>query len=76
MSALSSNGISAVNQEAPVVVKIIWGAFIGIVSFVMISSIGLDGVKVISVLGGFPVLFFMLFVAFSAISMILNRKSL
>ena len=76
MSALSSNGISATNQEAPVTVKIVWGAFIGIVSFVMISSIGLDGVKVISVLGGFPVLFFMLFVAYSAIRMVLNSKSL
>lgn len=76
MSALSSNGISPTNQEAPVLVKIIWGAFIGMIAYIMISSIGLDGVKMISVLGGFPVLFFMLIVAASAIRLIFRKNYL
>jgi choline-glycine betaine transporter len=36
--------------------KIIWGVLIGATSYIMISAAGVDGIKMLSNLGGLPAL--------------------
>ena len=57
MSALSTHGISPDTPEAPLGVKIVWGVAVGLVAVVLVGGNGLDGIRMISVLGGFPALF-------------------
>jgi choline-glycine betaine transporter len=54
MSALSVRGISPQSAEAPIGVKLLWGAVIGLVSWILVAYAGLDGIRLISTLGGFP----------------------
>ena len=54
MSALCTRGIHPASAEAPLVVKVIWAGIIGLTSWVLVSFAGLDGIRLISTLGGFP----------------------
>ncbi|CAH0999251.1 Glycine betaine transporter BetL [Neolewinella maritima] len=54
MSALCVRGIGPDSAEAPVGVKLLWGVVIGTTSWVLVSFAGLDGIRLISTLGGFP----------------------
>lgn len=63
MSALSVNGVQADSPEAPLVIKIIWGTAIGIIAWAMISTAGIDGIKLISILGGLPAMLLIIVVA-------------
>ena len=57
MSALSTHGISPDAPEAPLAVQIIWGVTVGLVAIVLVAASGIDGIRMMSVLGGFPALF-------------------
>src|SRR3546814_12914527 len=57
MSALSTRGISPEAPEAPLLVQIIWGVTVGLVAIILVASAGIDGIRMMSVLGGFPALF-------------------
>ncbi|MGO2319947.1 MAG: BCCT family transporter [Vibrio toranzoniae] len=35
-------------------IKILWGLLIGLVAWIMVSTVGIDGVKQLSNLGGLP----------------------
>lgn len=63
MGAISTEGVSADSPDAPSVIKLAWGAVIGMVSWVMISFAGIDGIKMLSNLGGLPALFLVLIIA-------------
>ncbi|MFT5917202.1 MAG: choline-glycine betaine transporter [Flammeovirgaceae bacterium] len=76
MSAMSVKGISQDNQEAPWVLKAIWGILIGTISWIMISFAGIDGIKMISNLGGFPALFLLILVGVGLIKLMLNWRDL
>lgn len=54
-------------EEAPAVLKIIWGVLIGIISLVMITFAGVEGFKMISNLAGFPVMFLLIAVMISTV---------
>ena len=54
MSALCMRDIGPDSAEAPVAIKLLWGVVIGITSWVLVSFAGLDGIRLISTLGGFP----------------------
>lgn len=56
MASICTTGISDGSQEAPLAIKITWGVIIGAVSLIFITSLGLDGIKMLSYLGGFPAL--------------------
>lgn len=60
MSALCVRGITPENAEAPLFVKLLWGIIIGTMSWVMISFAGIDGIRLLSTLGGFPAMFLMI----------------
>ena len=64
LSSISSKNITQENAEGSNIVKILWGLIIGLVAFIMISYSGIDGIKMLSTLGGFPILFIMIIVAF------------
>jgi glycine betaine transporter len=57
MSSISTTGITEGKQEAPTYIKIIWGATIGAVSLIFITSLGIDGIRMLSYLGGYPAMF-------------------
>lgn len=57
MASICMKGIDDGSKEAPLMIKIIWGVIVGVVSLVFISTLGIDGIKMMSYLGGFPALF-------------------
>lgn len=75
MSGISTKGISPDTPEAPFLIKMIWGIIIGTISFVMVTTAGTDGIKMISVLGGFPALFLIILVAAGAVKMMWESYS-
>ena len=40
--------------------KVIWGVIVGVVSWVMVSFVGIDGIKMLSNLGGLPAMLIVL----------------
>lgn len=69
MSGLSSTGISPESPEPSLWIKIIWGITIGAVALIMVTNSGVDGVKMVSNLGGFPALFFMILAAWALVKL-------
>ncbi len=57
MASICTTGIRDGSEEAPLAIKITWGVIIGAVSLIFITALGLDGIKMLSYLGGFPALF-------------------
>ncbi|MBA4752288.1 MAG: BCCT family transporter [Sphingopyxis sp.] len=57
MSALSTRGITPDAPEAPLWVQAVWGVTVGLVAIVLVAGGGIDGIRMMSVLGGFPALF-------------------
>ncbi len=70
MSGMSTQDISPDNPEAPLLIKAIWGILIGAVAYLMVTTAGIEGIKMISVLGGFPSLFLLIAVAVGAVKLI------
>lgn len=71
MASICTSGISNGGEEAPLSIKIIWGVVVGVVALVFISTLGIDGIKMMSYLGGFPAL---LLSFFSLASLVLIMK--
>lgn len=75
MSGISSKSIDE-NDEPYLWMKVVWGILIGTIAWVMISfsgdgqTSGLDGIKMLSNLGGLPALFLMLVIALGVVKMI------
>jgi choline-glycine betaine transporter len=72
MSAMSSLGVNPDNPEAPIWIKIVWGSIIGVIAAVMISSAGIDGIRLLCVLGGFPAVFIILAVGIGLLRLVLK----
>lgn len=60
MAALCTTGITADSSEAPLLPKILWGVTVGTVAWVMTSYAGIDGIKMLSNIGGLPALFLLI----------------
>lgn len=73
MSGISTVGISPENAEAPFFIKMLWGITIGLVAWIMISFAGIDGIKTISAIGGFPVLILMILILISWIKILFKK---
>ena len=74
MSGLSSTGISPESPEPPKSIKILWGIVIGSVSIIMLTFAGIDGIKMLSQIGGFPAMILEFAIAVSLILIIANPK--
>lgn len=58
---LCTRGLTADSDlNAGVPMKVIWGVIVGVVSWVMVSFVGIDGVKMLSNLGGLPAMLIVL----------------
>ncbi|MFY0607313.1 MAG: BCCT family transporter [Cyclobacteriaceae bacterium] len=75
MSNLCTKGITESNQDSPLSLQIMWGIFIGAFAWIMITFAGIDGIKMISVLGGFPALFLIIAIGISALKLIYQHFS-
>lgn len=60
MAGLCTKGITQDEQESPAWLKIVWGVSIGVMTWLLISFAGIDGIKAASNLGGFPNMFLMI----------------
>lgn len=60
IAALSTTGISPEKQEAPVFLKVMWGVMFAALSYIMLTIAGIDGIKMVSNLGGLPNIFIIL----------------
>ncbi|GHA16028.1 BCCT family transporter [Oceanisphaera arctica] len=61
IGGLCTNGLTADSDlDSSLGIKVLWGSVIGTVSWVMVSFVGLDGVKMLSNLGGLPAMFIIL----------------
>lgn len=77
MAAISTTGISPDNPEGNLVVKVAWGATVGTVAWVMISFAGgIEGIKIISTLGGFPAAFLFVFVIAALVRIVTRHEQL
>ncbi|MEM8585652.1 MAG: BCCT family transporter [Bacteroidota bacterium] len=76
MGAMSVTGISPERPEAPISIRLIWGIVIGSVSWVMISFAGIDGIRLISVVGGFPAMLLICVVAVGLLLQIFRTRLL
>lgn len=72
MSGLCTKGITQEEQESPSWLKVVWGSSIGIMTWVLISFAGIDGIKAASNLGGFPNMFLVIFMAFGLLKICRN----
>lgn len=75
MSGLSTSGFSENKEEAPYLIKIIWGSIIGLTAWIMVSKAGIEGIKMTSNLGGFPSLFLYIIVIISTSRMLIKGKN-
>ncbi len=71
MAGISTNGISPDSPESPKWLKIVWTAIAMGVGYIMIASVGVDGVKIIANFGG---MFVALIIAAAAGSLIVLIK--
>jgi len=76
MSSISANEDMESDGEAPTFIKVIWGLVIGGLTYVMLSTAGIDGIRILSVLGGFPALFIIILAAFSLVRILVDKNIL
>lgn len=72
LGGLSSTGISPESQEPNLWLKIFWGVLLGLVSWALLAVAGVDGVKMLSNVGGLPALILMMFMLVSLIRVARN----
>lgn len=68
------SGDESEEGKSNLTIKIIWGVTIGFIAWVMTSFAGIDGIKMMSNLGGLPALFIVLACNFSLIYCVITGK--
>jgi len=66
LAMVSTKGLDN-EEEAPMILKVFWGVFIGIISVVMIVYAGVDGFKMLANLAGFPIAFVLIIMGASVV---------
>lgn len=74
MGGMSTTGISPESPEPSMAMKIFWGTLLCLVSWVMLSFAGIDGIKMLSNLGGFPAMFLELAMAYAIVRVARNPR--
>ena len=67
VAAMSTQGMTAENAEAPGILKITWGVIMGLLAYIMISLSGVDGVKMIGAIAGLPIMGLMILLLISTL---------
>jgi choline-glycine betaine transporter len=74
MSALCVRGITPEQPEAPLFVKLLWGGIIGTLAWTMVAFAGVDGIRLINTLGGFPAMFLFILAGGSLLKLVFGRR--
>lgn len=74
MAGLCTHGITPDQEEAPAWLKIVWGVTIGVMTWLLISFAGIDGIKAASNLGGFPNMFLMILMIVGLLKISMNPQ--
>lgn len=74
MAGLCISGIQDAEQEAPAWLKVVWGVTIAVVTWILISFAGIDGIKAASNLGGFPNMFLVILYCVALMKVCRNPK--
>lgn len=74
MGGISSTGISPKSPEPGAGIKVVWGVTIGLVAWVMISFAKIDGIKMLSNLGGAPAVIIELLVVVGLVKVARNPE--
>lgn len=72
LGGMSTTGVSPEDPEPSMVMKVFWGVIIGTVTWVMISTAGINGVKMLSNLGGGPALILELMICVALVKVATN----
>lgn len=74
---LCTIGFDADSEEkAGLGVKVLWGSIIGVVSWTMVSFVGIDGIKMLSNLGGLPAAIIILATSLTLCKWLMNPASI
>ncbi|MEZ5017144.1 MAG: BCCT family transporter [Flavipsychrobacter sp.] len=76
MSGISTEGLSPDSPNPPNYIKYLWGIVVGAVAWVMITFSGIDGVKMLSNLGGLPALFLLMLCCIGVVILLFRSKRL
>lgn len=76
MSGLSSKGVTPDNPNPPNGVKYLWGILIGMVAWIMIANSGVDGIRMLSNLGGLPALLLLVGTVMAMVWLLIRHRSL
>ncbi len=74
MAGISTKGITPENPDPPKTLKLGWGAIVMILSYMMISIVGIDGVKIIANFGGMFAAIIMIGATGSLIKLMINHE--
>lgn len=73
MAGLCTEGISVDDTESPSWIKIVWGVTIGALCVIFINAFqSTDALKYLSNLGGFPIVFLLIFITISFVKVMAN----
>ena len=74
MSGICHDAVDHDTIENPISLKIIWGSIIGASAVIMINYAGIDGIKMLSNIGGLPALLLIIFICIGVIRILFNPK--
>ncbi len=80
MASISGRHASEADPEGALAVKVLWGVAVGTVAFVMIAFVGgegsqsVEGIKTISVIGGFPVSILFILVVIAMMRVVVQHR--
>ena len=74
MSGLSATGISPGSSEPPSLLKVLWGTLAGTIAWVMINFAGLDGLRMLSNLGGLAGFVLCMAITTALVKTVLTRR--
>ncbi|PTX60344.1 choline/carnitine/betaine transport [Melghirimyces profundicolus] len=80
VSSLTTTSNTILDPEPPAKVKVFWGAVMGLMALLTITAgtggeiTGIDAVKQMATVSGFPILFFMILLIFSTIKGLMKQK--
>ncbi|MFR9063384.1 MAG: BCCT family transporter [[Clostridium] scindens] len=75
IAALSTSGISPKDPRVASILKVMWGIMFAVLSYVMLTISGIDGIKLVSNLGGLPNIFILLGGVFCVLVISSNVKN-
>ena len=72
VSGLCTSGLDQDQQESKAWVKIVWGITVGVITWILLSFAGIDGIKQAFDLSGFPMMFLIILMIISLLKVCMN----